>query len=172
VNDGLYQNVWHGRISPQPIGTRQIILRIFAAIILDISSSDHVCGAGMRLVVLSISAGLATLCGVVTAWADPSAAPETVIAIAQGDDERAPAPTKPQSSVPRRSAHATGFFVSPEGLLITAKHVVRDCPEIRIYSQYNVDLGTSSIVAAGREFDIALLELDRKPQARSSPSAE
>lgn len=75
-------------------------------------------------------------------------------------DNKAPAP--PPLGDPALIGAGSGFWVSPEGHLVTAKHVVEECVKVRVIDS-GADRGVAVILAQDPNADVALLKADVRP---------
>lgn len=88
---------------------------------------------------------------------------ESAIAIAEGSQDQVSRKPDTQSSArnseekPKQSS-GTGFFVSHDGIVLTNAHVVAECASIA------VDGNPAIVVDESADFDLAILQTDRKGQ--------
>lgn len=77
---------------------------------------------------------------------------------AGGDTVAAPGPGPARGRV----KSGTGFFVAPDGLLVTSRHVIAGCPGVLVWTDTG-RLYKARIIASDARRDLALLSVKRRP---------
>lgn len=72
------------------------------------------------------------------------------------------APTAPSTQASTPSGNGTGFWVSGDGHVLTAKHVIAECSEVHVVDG-GVDRGTATIVGQDPKADVAILKANVRP---------
>lgn len=80
------------------------------------------------------------------------------------DPTARPAPQAPSAQPPPRSATGSGVFVTPDGHVLTAEHVVRGATDIQIVTQDGRRV-RARVQSSSRSLDLAVLTTDSRPSA-------
>jgi S1-C subfamily serine protease len=72
-------------------------------------------------------------------------------------------PAVPRNKVPQTKSTGSGFFVTPDGHLLTNAHVVNDCTIVSVKSSGG-QAGVAQVIAVDQNDDLALLKLERRAE--------
>jgi S1-C subfamily serine protease len=73
----------------------------------------------------------------------------------------------PQNKVPQTKSTGSGFFLTQAGHLLTNAHVVSDCKIISVKSN-GEQAGVAKVIAVDQNDDLAVLKLERRPDATAA----
>ena len=96
-----------------------------------------------------------------------SAAPNVATAPSISFEPRSNTPAAPQNKEPQTKSTGSAFFVTQAGHLLTNAHVINDCRIISIKSSGG-QAGVAQVIAIDQNDDLALLKLERRPDATAA----
>ena len=96
-----------------------------------------------------------------------SANPNVATAPSISSEPRSNTPAEPQNKVPQTKSTGSAFFVTHAGHLLTNAHVVSDCRSISVKSSGG-QAGIAQVIAVDQNDDLALLKLERRPDATAA----
>ena len=88
--------------------------------------------------------------------------PQETVAVARPAEPKAPAPAPKSEPDEKGPSSGTGFFVSPEGHVLTNAHVVDRCSSINVKTE-NGDVVSGRVLAKDTTNDLALLRTPLSP---------